>query len=209
MAYKNIEDKKEHDRQYYINNKKKIDEYNKQYSLAHLTETKTYRKQHHQDNREKDNNLSKKYYQTHKEEMILAHAKWYQDHKIERNKYQRNKTKTDLKYNLNCRMSAMVKNSLRGNKKGRHWEDLIGYTLIDLINHLKKTIPEGYCWQDCLNGKLHIDHIIPISAFNFTTPEHIDFKRCWALENLRLLPAEENLRKNNKLFRPFQPALAI
>ncbi|GAI61384.1 unnamed protein product, partial [marine sediment metagenome] len=38
---------------------------------------------------------------------------------------------------------------------------------------------------------------------------HIDFKRCWALENLRLLPAKENMVKHNKLDRPFQPALRI
>jgi len=124
-------------------------------------------------------------------------------------KNERDKRKTDLKYNLNRRMSAMVRNSLRGNKNGYHWENLIGYTLTDLLKHLNKTIPKGYTRQDCLNGRLHIDHIIPISAFNFSTPKHIDFKRCWALKNLRLLPAEENLRKNAKLFRPFQPAFAI
>jgi len=209
MAYKNKEDQKKHAKQYYLNNKKRIDEHNKQYYITHIKELKAYCKQFHQDNIKRDNEQAREYYKTHRKEMVEAHAKWYQDHKMERNKYQRNKTKTDLKYNLNCRMSAMVKNSLRGNKGGRHWEDLIGYTLINLINHLKKTIPKGYSWHDVLQGRLHIDHIIPISAFNFTKPEHTDFKRCWALENLRLLPAEENLRKNNKLFRPFQPALAI
>jgi len=34
-------------------------------------------------------------------------------------------------------------------------------------------------------------------------------KRCWALSNLRLLPAKENMIKHNKLDRPFQPALRI
>jgi len=209
MPYKNKEDEKEHSRQYYIKNKKRIYENSKQYQLNHPEKTKEYRKRCHIKNKEKDNEQTREYYQKHREEMVEAHAKWYQDHKKERNKYQRDKRKTDLKYNLNRRMSAMVRNSLRGNKNGQYWEDLIGYTLIDLIKHLKKTIPDGYNWQDCLNGRLHIDHIIPISAFNFSTPKHVDFKRCWALENLRLLPAEENLRKNNKLFRPFQPALAI
>jgi len=70
-------------------------------------------------------------------------------------------------------------------------------------------MPKGYCWQDFLEGKLHIDHKIPISAFNFTKSEHIDFKRCWALSNLQLLPARENIIKSNHLSKPFQPALKI
>ena len=74
---------------------------------------------------------------------------------------------------------------------------------------MKKTIPESYTWKDYLEGRLQIDHKIPISVFNFSEPEHTDFKRCWTLKNLRLLPARENLMKNAKLTRPFQPALKL
>lgn len=123
--------------------------------------------------------------------------------------WHKNKNKTDLKFNLNHRMRRVINYSLKGNKRGRHWEDLVGYNLIDLIKRLKKTMPSGYIWQDFLQGKLHVDHIIPISAFNFTKPEHVDFKRCWALKNLQLLPARENLIKSNKLSKPFQSALKL
>ena len=124
-------------------------------------------------------------------------------------KYQKNRYKIDLKYNLNKKISRLIKLSLKGNKNGYHWEVLVGYILNDLIKQLKKTMPEGYNWQDYLNGDLHIDHIIPISVFNFDCPENTDFKRCWSLKNLRLLPAKENLLKSNKLEKPFQPALQI
>lgn len=40
-------------------------------------------------------------------------------------------------------------------------------------------------------------------------PEHIGFKCCWKLDNLRLLPAKENLIKNNYLIQPFQLILRI
>jgi len=99
--------------------------------------------------------------------------------------------------------------SLKGNKAGKHWENLVGYTLKDLVKHLKKTMPKGYNWKDVLNGKLHIDHIIPKSVFNFTKPRHIDFQNCWALSNLQLLPARENMLKHDKLTKPFQPALML
>ena len=61
-------------------------------------------------------------------------------------------------------------------------------------------MPKVYTWNDYLNGELHIDHIIPISLFNITGVKSKGFKKCWALENLRLLPKGENLRKGNKLF---------
>jgi len=124
-------------------------------------------------------------------------------------RYYRNRYRTDLKFNLNSRITGGIRISLKGNKNGRHWENLVGYTTKDLIKRLQKTMPKGYDWNDYLEGKLQIDHIIPKSVFNYTKPEHTDFKRCWALSNLQLLPAKENLVKNNKLSRPFQLALQI
>lgn len=121
----------------------------------------------------------------------------------------REKYRSDLAYNLNCRMSALIRHSVRRNKKGRHWEELVSYNLKSLISRLKRTLPEGYTWRDYFEGRLHIDHIIPRSVFNFSKPEHIDFKRCWALSNLQLLPARENRVKYDKLKRPFQPALKL
>jgi len=68
-------------------------------------------------------------------------------------------------------------------------------------------MPRGYVWDDYMNGKLHIDHKIPVSVFNFNKTQDIDFKKCWALKNLQLLPAIENIKKNNKLNKHFQPSL--
>ena len=110
---------------------------------------------------------------------------------------------------LNHRMKKAIWFSKHHNKNGKYLKLLAGYNWNSLMKHLKKTIPEGYNWNDYLEGKLHLDHIDPISAFNFSKPEHTDFKRCWALSNLRLLPAKENIAKSNKLVRPFQPALKL
>jgi len=202
---------KEKSRQYYLDNKEKIKEYSKQhgkqyrqdhpeyykqYYFVHKEELKEYKKQYHIDHKEKHNKDMKKYMKE-------------QNHKENRNKNMSNRRKTDLKYNLNMRMRSLTNKTLKKNKGGRSWKDLVGYTCDDLIKRLKKTMPEGYTWQDVLDGKLHIDHIIPVSVHNYTQPEHTDFKRCWNLKNLQLLPAKENMKKNNKLYKPFQPALKI
>jgi len=177
----------------------------KEYMKEYYQEYKEYFKEYRQAHKE----YNKKYEKENKEHRKELHKIWEQKHKDYLHLQQGERIKTDLKYNLNRRMSSAIRISIKGNKNGRHWEDLVGYKLIDLIKHLKFTIPEGYSWNDFLQGKLHIDHIIPISAFNYNKPEHIDFKRCWSLDNLRLLPSKENFIKNNLLIKPFQPALKL
>ena len=104
-------------------------------------------------------------------------------------------------------MSANVRHSLKnGVKNGRSWKQLVPYGTAELKKRLMKTMPDGYTWDDFMAGKLHVDHIIPVTAFNFASPEDIDFQRCWSLVNLRLLPARENIAKGARLSKPFQPA---
>lgn len=121
-----------------------------------------------------------------------------------------NKQKNDLKFKLNQKMREGIWRSLKkGTKDGQHWCDLIGYDVKQLKKHLQKTMPDGYSWDDFLSGKLHIDHIVPISVHNFSNPSHQDFQRCWSLSNLQLLIAKENMKKHNKLSASFQPSLAL
>lgn len=104
-------------------------------------------------------------------------------------------------------MGVAIYYALKGNKKNRKWENLVGYTLQDLKDHIEKMFSDGMSWENI--GEWHIDHIIPKSAFNYTEPEHIDFKRCWSLSNLQPLWAKENMSKRCKLKKQFQPSLQI
>ncbi|MBA7537362.1 hypothetical protein ES705_29629 [subsurface metagenome] len=187
-------------------------QYHREYNHNREKENK-YKREWRLKNIERERERNRLWYKNNREKAITCHEKWRKNNMESirefQNKYQNDRRKTDLKYNLNKKISGAIGISLKGNKNGLGWESLVGYTLNDLLKRLKKTMPVGYTWQDFLNGDLHIDHIIPISVFNFTRPEHIDFKRCWALSNLRLLPAKENLIKHNHLDRPFQLALKI
>lgn len=97
------------------------------------------------------------------------------------------------------RMSAHVRQCLKGEKDGRPWEKLVGYTLADLVVRLRQTLRPGWRWQDFLDASLEIDHIVPVSAFRFESAEDPDFRRCWALGNLQLLTWEENNEKRGKV----------
>ena len=45
----------------------------------------------------------------------------------------------------------------------------------------------------------NIDHIIPQDALPYTSMTDENFKKCWALENLRPLSAKVNIIKGNKI----------
>lgn len=137
--------------------------------------------------------------------------KWESKYKVGAKCYNYNGG-TPEKRKVGHRMSAAMRKAIRQEKAGRHWESLVGYTVDDLIKRLKSTLPKGYSWEKDFvggNGTLHIDHIIPMSSFNFNTTDDIDFRRCFALINLQLLPASENLHKFTKISKSFQPCLAL
>jgi len=47
-------------------------------------------------------------------------------------------------------------------------------------------------------GKWTIDHIKPVSKFNYKSVNDEEFQRCWALKNLRPLEYIKNIKKSNK-----------
>lgn len=97
---------------------------------------------------------------------------------------------------INQRMRTSIKKALRGRKAGRRWEALVGYTSADLVEHLMRQMPAGYTLADLGSGRIHIDHIVPKSAFDVTDPTEL--RACWSLANLRPVPAAVNLRKGSK-----------
>jgi len=85
-----------------------------------------------------------------------------------------------------------IKNGYEGN-----WQSLVDYNQEDLLNHLEDQFYNNMTWEDY--GEWHLDHIKPISSFDYQDPDDEEFKKCWALDNLQPLWAKENLRKGNKI----------
>ncbi len=110
-------------------------------------------------------------------------------------------------YRLRGNVSKQIHNSLVDGKKGRSWEKLVGYSIIDLKNSIERQFKDGMSWDNY--GEWHIDHEIPNVVFNYKSVTDIDFKKCWALSNLQPMWAEDNLKKGAKLEKPFQPSFAF
>lgn len=102
---------------------------------------------------------------------------------------------TPVQRKLNIAIASNIRHSLKGTKKGRHWETLVGYTLAELMQTLEKEFRPGMTWKN--HGSWHIDHIIPLARFSFESSDDPEFKKAWALKNLQPLWAGENIRKSD------------
>jgi len=96
-------------------------------------------------------------------------------------------------------MRTAVYLSLKGEKDGRSWEKLVGYTCSELMQHLENKFTKGMSWDNYGRNGWHIDHIKPISSFNIRGKGCLDFKKCWDIENLQPLWERHNIQKGNKL----------
>ncbi len=104
----------------------------------------------------------------------------------------------DPSFVIHARMKTAIRKALLGKKAGRKWESIVGYTLAELMGRLSRTMPAGCTLGDIAGGRYHIDHIVPKSIFDAADPDQL--RAAWSLSNLRLITAEENLRKGAKLF---------
>lgn len=97
-------------------------------------------------------------------------------------------------------MHVRISNAINGNKGGEGWQSIVGYTYEDLKTHLERQFTKRMTWENY--GKYwHIDHIVPVVAFDFEVNKREAIRQCWALTNLRPLPATENSKKrHSRLF---------
>lgn len=116
-------------------------------------------------------------------------------------KYQAIRIRTEKKFKLDRNISRSIRRALKYSKsnKENHWKLILGYTIRELRLRLESTIPEGYTWQDYIDRGLELDHIIPARYFNYNDKGDSDFRRSWALNNLRLLPKKINRIKGGSL----------
>ncbi len=110
------------------------------------------------------------------------------------NKYNKERRKIDKDYKIRMNLRTRLLQAFkRYSKKGKiTTSKKYGINYKAIIEHLKP-FPENI-------ENYHIDHIIPLSLFNFNNPKHI--KIAFAPENHQWLTVEENLIKKDRLIIP-------
>lgn len=208
---------------YYVKYKKEIKMRHAKYYIKNSEKIKVRVKRQALGYPEKINVRVKQWALAHPEEVKARVKRWVKAHPVRikeiRRKYrlansEKIKDKNRRIYDtprgkLNSNIKGGILRSLRqGTKAGRHWEDLVGFTVIQLKRHLEKLFTPEMNWNN-YGTVWEIDHKIPIAVFNFEKPEHIDFGLCWSLKNLQPMEAKKNMSKGARLDKPFQPSLSL
>ena len=94
------------------------------------------------------------------------------------------------------KMGDLIRGALNRGGASAKFEDFAGYSTQQLKAHLEAQFIKGMDWEKFRKGKIHIDHIVPISSFDLSNPDEL--KSAWAITNLRPLWAKDNLMKSNK-----------
>jgi hypothetical protein len=138
--------------------------------------------------------------------------------RLKRRKYQREYYKNRMTKDPAYRLKLIVHHnilSFLGKNKRKFINNKIERLRFHIFNHLEYTIDElkQYIeslwepWMSWDNYGLYskdkqtwqIDHIIPQSKLPFISLEDQNFRKCWALENLRPLETIANIKKGNRV----------
>ena len=161
-----VECSKEKFQEFYRNNREEVDERNRQYALDNKENKSEYDRQYNQ-RPEVKKRINKLWKERYNEDEVFKVKKLLQ---------------SQLRHFCN---------SVNGKKKGRT-EELLGYPVKELRDHLESLFKDGMTWEN--QGKWHIDHRIPQSFF--TSIDQIP--ECFALKNLKPEWGEWNMSKGNR-----------
>lgn len=83
----------------------------------------------------------------------------------------------------------------------RDLELYLGYSIKALCRHLESDLQDrdGITLKESFNRDYHLDHIYPLSKFDVKLPTDQSFRDCWAMDNLKMIPAAENIAKSDKV----------
>ncbi len=212
-----IEDYKEYNKEYKLENRDNQLKYNKEYYENNkddlLSKSKVY-KQNNPDKVKKwqDNcKLSgrkkvhdKIYYEKNKQKLYLKQIVYKRNNivkiRLNRRIYDKKKRKNPI-IRIQNNISRALHRVLKEKKYYQKWEDIVGFSAKDLINHLSKQFERGMTLEN-YGTYWNIDHRIPISWFNYTSIYDEEFKRCWSLQNLQPKLNIDNIKKSDKFAEP-------
>lgn len=159
-----------------------------------------------------------KYYLKNKESIDLYRSDYRinQKNKNRRNTNYKYKIKNDQTFHLKENIRSLLKISLKRKnvKKNNNSFELLGYTIQQLKDHLQNLFEDWMNWNnhglynpstwkddDQSTWTWQVDHIKPQSDFQYTSTHDIQFKECWALNNLRPYSAKLNSIEGAQLIR--------
>lgn len=122
--------------------------------------------------------------------------------------YVKNKLHQDPIYKLRSYASRDIRKAIKKNgssKNGLSITKYLPYAIEELKQHLESQFEDWMTWDnwgvyqaskwddnDLSTWKWQLDHIEPQSKFSYTSMDCDEFRKCWALSNLRPYSAKQN-----------------
>ena len=211
--YNKSDNYKNYKNEYNSSKKDEMALYNKQYYEENKNNILTHNKEYRLNNKEKIALNNKIYYENNKEKISKYNENYYEinkDHILSTNlMYITKRYANDLLFKLKKIISAAVRYRLFINNSSKNKKSVVKflpYTIEQLKQNLEFKFEPWMNWNN--HGKYNkktwndndqstwtwqLDHIIPHSTFEYKSMEDDEFKKCWALENLRPYSAKQNI----------------
>lgn len=151
--------------------------------------------------------LCKKIWYLNNRDLIIKRCCSYKkNNRIKYNDNYKNRIKNDPKFKLRESIRQAIKYSLNKEKNGKSISDYLPYSIQELKEYLESKFDSWMNWtnhgkynpliwdeSNSLTWTWQLDHIIPQSDLPYNSMTDENFKKCWALDNLRPYSAKQNL----------------
>ena len=158
---------------------------------------------------------NKEYRENNKEEVRINKRKEYLKDREKilkrQNVIHQKRRKTDKAFRLKESISRRILGEIKAAKANLPTLKFLPYTMVELILYLESLFEPWMTWDnwgvyrvaewddnDSSTWKWNVDHIIPHSFFNYDSMDCEEFRKCWALENLRPYSAKQNIIDGNR-----------
>jgi hypothetical protein len=187
-------------RQWKIENRERVNEYKRRYREENPDKTAAERDRHYSkpENRRKKHLQDRAYYEKNRRRIQARQQEW---------------VKANPKQMLRKKVAHMVRLALKkvgASKGGSSVFDYLDYTSDELKIHLEASFESWMNWSnhgpyikdrwddnDASTWTWQMDHIIPQSKLPYDSMDHPNFKKCWALANLRPYSAKANVLRGD------------
>lgn len=138
----------------------------------------------------------KKAYNETIKDRFKVYRKTYLDRNPERRKASLDRYNKTPKARVAAAARARLRNALK--RKSQSTRAYLGCTPEFFKKHIEAQFVAGMTWENF--GKWHMDHIVPLSAFDLSDLRQVQIACNWT--NIRPLWAKANLRKSGKITHP-------
>jgi len=192
---KNIEKRIKQKKQYYLDNKKYIDNKTKEYNKANKDDVSRRQKLYYINNKEKVNNSVKNWRKNNPGKIKKIEKEWRNKNRERINNRVNERYKKNPKYNIHRKIKGRIGAALKSQEASKNYKtiELLGCDFEFYKQYLESLFIPGMTWEKLRAGEIHIDHKIPCSSFDLTKPE--EQKACFNWRNTQPLWAVDNLKK--------------